>query len=180
MSFLNAIDFVFLYEGGWANNPDDKGGETFRGIARNYNPSWEGWVFVDKMKGFENFKEMLFASNKLTEMAKEFYRANYWDKIHGDELPPKLATAVFDMAVNSGVGTAVRQMQVALGVDVDGVVGSKTIKAAWEKGKEGVVSFLTNRLLFYIGIVQSKPDQRIWAKNWFKRIVMLADIVLED
>ena len=38
-------------EGGYANNPDDSGGETVQGISRNNFPKWRGWMIVDLEKG---------------------------------------------------------------------------------------------------------------------------------
>ncbi len=38
------------HEGGYANNPNDKGGETYRGIGRKANPNWKGWGFIDQVK----------------------------------------------------------------------------------------------------------------------------------
>ena len=37
-------------EGFYNNDPDDMGGETYRGVARNYHPQWEGWAIVDARK----------------------------------------------------------------------------------------------------------------------------------
>jgi lysozyme family protein len=44
MSFEDTMKHVEEMEGGWANNPADSGGETFRGIARNFHKSWPGWA----------------------------------------------------------------------------------------------------------------------------------------
>lgn len=37
-------------EGGYANNPADSGGETYKGIARKFHPAWPGWKMVDDLK----------------------------------------------------------------------------------------------------------------------------------
>lgn len=42
-------------EGGWCHNPDDKGGETYAGIARNFFPAWPGWAVVDAAKSHPSF-----------------------------------------------------------------------------------------------------------------------------
>lgn len=168
-------------EGGYANNPHDLGGETIFGISRNNHPGWPGWILVDNAKLMTDFPNNINADPALKSLTKTFYRYEFWDKIHGDELPWRMAVSVFDMAVNSGAATAVRQMQVILpDVPVDGVVGPRTIKAAWENDKEAAISFLTQRLLFYAEILLKKPDQRIWARNWMKRVIRLSDVVLED
>ncbi len=90
-----------------------------------------------------------------------------------------MAAAVFDMAVNSGVGTAARLMQVALNVPVDGNVGPVTVKAAHDAGEAGVVEFMARRAKFLHEIMDRDPGQTVWAMNWFRRLFKLANVVLE-
>lgn len=44
--FKIAFDITNKTEAGYANNPDDSGGETYAGISRNNWPYWEGWKNV--------------------------------------------------------------------------------------------------------------------------------------
>ncbi len=44
------ISTILSHEGGYANHPADKGGETYRGISRKANPNWEGWKYIDDVK----------------------------------------------------------------------------------------------------------------------------------
>jgi lysozyme family protein len=44
-------------------------------------------------------------------------------------MPPGIALMVFNCAVNQGASTAIKVLQRALGVKVDGVIGSETIGA---------------------------------------------------
>ena len=46
--FNSAFQITMGNEGGYANNPADSGGETYKGIAKNYWPNWEGWTAVDQ------------------------------------------------------------------------------------------------------------------------------------
>ena len=39
-----------VHEGGYAHLAGDAGGETYRGIARNFHPEWPGWKFIDRVK----------------------------------------------------------------------------------------------------------------------------------
>ena len=48
--FRTAYYLTMGHEGGYNNDPDDVGGETYKGIARNYHASWEGWKIVDMYK----------------------------------------------------------------------------------------------------------------------------------
>lgn len=33
---------MLIHEGGYSNDPIDLGGETYKGIARNAHPNWQG------------------------------------------------------------------------------------------------------------------------------------------
>lgn len=158
-AWQNAIDFVLSYEGGLVDNPSDPGGITNFGISSRSYPSLD-----------------IRALNK--DEASEIYRRDYWDTVHGDELPGPMAVAVFDSAVNQGAGTAKRMMQVALGVTVDGVIGPKTIKAAHDKGINGVVGFLTERAVRYHETMRDVPSLNVFSHNWYFRLFTLARLIL--
>jgi hypothetical protein len=61
--------------------------------------------------------------------ARELTRYGYWQRVHGDDLPGRLALLVLDAAFNNGVGTAARWLQGVVGTGVDGVIGMKTVAA---------------------------------------------------
>lgn len=48
--FQKAFKVVKKWEGGYVNDPDDYGGETYCGITRRYNPTWFGWHLIEKHK----------------------------------------------------------------------------------------------------------------------------------
>ena len=48
--FKEAFELTLAHEGGYVKDPDDRGGETYKGIARRYNPGWSGWARIDKAK----------------------------------------------------------------------------------------------------------------------------------
>jgi hypothetical protein len=60
---MNAMDvalgFTLGYEGEWVNDPDDRGGETYRGISRVHWPKWAGWAIIDAEKQNEAFPSRL-------------------------------------------------------------------------------------------------------------------------
>ncbi len=178
-----ALHFTMAYEGGYAFDPNDRGGETFRGISRKAWPSWVGWPKVDAVRATfaENrfLNQALLYDKELLADAVIFYKTYFWDQIHGEELPPKIAVATFDMAVHSGAKQAVKLLQIVLGVTVDGDVGSDTIKAANDRGESGLVDYLAARCKFLFEIMDRAPDQKVWASNWFRRLMRLGNLVLE-
>lgn len=120
------------WEGEYANDPDDTGGETYKGISRKHHPTWNGWKIIDKLKQEHprGFKTKLKGNSELQAMVDDFYKRNYWNHLHLDDLAnQELANQVFDTAVNCGIKTAVKIIQKVLGIPADGKLGPVTIEA---------------------------------------------------
>jgi len=107
-SFDHAFDLLINHEGGYVFDPRDPGGETRFGISKRSYPNLD-------------IKNLTLAA------AKELYRVDFWNRAQCDRLPPDLAFDVFDAAVNSGIGQAIRWLQRSVGVADDGVVGPLTL-----------------------------------------------------
>lgn len=157
-----AIDFVLGWEGGYVNDLDDPGGETKYGISKRAYPALDIAALTQ-------------------EQALEIYKRDYWNPIAGDELPPKVALAVFDCAVNQGAGKAARLLQVCLGVVVDGWIGPKTVGAAHKADQAALLTqYLARRAMEYARIITENQRLRKFGLGWMRRLFMLADLVLED
>lgn len=158
--FDQAVAFVLQdrIEGGYVNDPRDPGGETNFGISKRVYPK--------------------ININSLTrEDAVAIYRRDYWERAGCDDLPPKLAVAAFDCAVNQGVGIAGRLMQKALKVKADGVVGPVTIEAAKAADiEDAVVQFLGWRLRRYAFTANAATYMR----GWSNRILHLQNFLNND
>src|SRR5687767_756196 len=111
MTFDLAFNRLIGHEGGYVNNPADPGGETNWGISKRSYPH-------------VNIRTLT------REGAREIYRRDFWDRINGDSLPDGVAFQVFDFGVNSGIETAVRYLQRAVGVADDGFWGPVSAMAA--------------------------------------------------
>ncbi len=111
MDFNTACDRTLKSEGGYSNDPQDPGGETKYGISKRTYPQ------VD-------------IKNLTYEQAKALYKRDFWDVLHGDSLYDGVSYQLFDFAVNSGMGTAIRYYQRSLGVADDGHWGPVSQKAA--------------------------------------------------
>lgn len=155
-NFAEALQKVLQSEGGFVNHPADPGGMTNLGVTKTV---WEEWVGhpVDE-------KQM----RNLTPVAvAPMYRAKYWDKIKGDDLPPGVDLAVFDAAVNSGPGRAVKWLQACVGVEVDGGIGPKTLAAvAAFDPKVLVEDYAKRRLSFLMDL----PHWGTFGKGWTRRV----------
>lgn len=155
-----AIAFVLKMEGGAEAelNANDRGGLTKFGISQKAFPKLDIKALT-------------------VEDAKTIYRRDYWETCKCDELPAAFAIAVFDTAVNQGPGTARRLLQVALDVDVDGIIGEKTITAAHKASPYRVKKFLAERLAVYARLMVGDHSQLANAVNWSYRVLSLAELV---
>jgi lysozyme family protein len=105
-------------EGGYVNDPDDAGGETYMGITRKNHPNSTMWELIDKIK-----QEHPKATNKeLSTLIKQnpnverfveiIYKSLYWDVMNLDNMNSQgMSEQMFDMAVNSGVANSVKIAQ---------------------------------------------------------------------
>lgn len=126
---------LLAHEGGYASASyaakiGDKGGETYLGIARNYNPKWIGWKYVDeyKAKNGEPKWNSKIPDKRIDEAAKALSKSDYWDKLRLDEVNNQsIAEYMMDFGYNSGLATPVKAVQKILGLVVDGGMGPITI-----------------------------------------------------
>ena len=84
--FETAFEQTMKAEGGYVHDPDDPGGETYKGIARSRNPKWTGWTNIDVLKTKPNFPKSLDDDADLQEKVKALYEALYWDKVRGYDI----------------------------------------------------------------------------------------------
>lgn len=170
------IEQILRFEGGYVDNPADRGGKTNLGITEE----------VARACGF---------TGDMKDLTKDFainvYCKQYFDPIMFDELAkrsPLLAELMVDIAVNNGVKRAGEFLQRALSnlnnpaqnIIVDGVIGAKTITAMNDyldnRSKDGeknlIASLIGIRLNFYHRIVENdkevnpKKQQRNFINGW--------------
>ena len=92
--FKKALKFVLNREGGYSNNPNDRGGATNKGITQN---TYNAYL---KSKGRPT-KDVRYISDIEVE---DIYYSRYWLNAGCDKMSPKFAVLCFDTAVNMGVG----------------------------------------------------------------------------
>lgn len=173
--FKKAYAKVKKFEGGYANNPNDRGGETYAGIARVHFPHWSGWTIVDKYKESEHsskeLNKVLQGNGQLTSMVENFYAWNFWALIRGDDIKNQLiADNIMDFAVNSGVYRAVKYAQRIVNTTEDGVMGAKTVKAINANIEGFVTRYKAARLDFVKKIVARDETQKEFLAGWKSRI----------
>jgi len=151
MDFATAVKQVLLSEGGYTDHPLDPGRETMYGITKA----------VAKEAGYTGDMRQL-----PLDLAKKIYKAQYWDKMRADELPPGIRLAVFDAAVNSGIRQATIWLQRAAGVFDDGIVGPKTLAAVNSLNTDALkMRILAQRLRFLTNLNTFGAFGRGWTRR---------------
>jgi lysozyme family protein len=151
---------VIQSEGGYVWDKDDRGGETNLGVTIG---AWGAYLGRAIQPG-----EMKALTQ---ETVKPFYRAMYWDKVKGDDLPAGVDYAVFDFSVNAGVNRAAKFLQRAVGAVDDGVIGSGTLgRVAKTDPVKLLDNFADQKQRFYNGLATNNPSQQKFLKGWLARV----------
>ena len=148
-AFDLAVGFVLKtrIEGGYVNDPRDPGGETNFGISKRSYPK-------------VNIRDLT------RDEAIAIYRRDYWEGADCDKLPAKIGIALFDGAVNQGVGTSKKLLQSAAGVMADGNIGPKTLAAIRSADVEELLTqFLAHRMRRYAFTANAATYMRGWSNR---------------
>lgn len=186
--FLKAHKIVMINEGGYSNNPNDRGQETFCGISRKNFPDWDGWDIVDKYKltNAATFPAILETDPSLKEMIVTFYRAYFWDGLRLGEIESQeIATELYDTAVNAGRFIAGCFLQKALNVlnrnqkdykdlPTTGMIGPLTLAALQSQKNTKNVLKILNCLqgARYVEICLANPTQEQFISSWLSRVAI--------
>ncbi len=164
---------VLSYEGGYVNDPDDPGGETYKGIARKMNSKWDGWVIIDILKTKPGFPGNLDKDNELQTKITDFYQVNYWDTICGDQLNNQMvASSIFDFAVNAGVKVSAALAQMVVDTTADGIIGAESVaKINAFDPEHFLAAFTVAKIVRYISIVKKNPVSQKYFYGWVCRAI---------
>ncbi|MBQ2189089.1 MAG: peptidoglycan domain protein [Bacteroidales bacterium] len=110
--------FLLSWEGGFVNDPDDRGGATNKGVTITTFRSVFGQdKTVDDLKHITD------------EQWLQVFKKFYWDKCKADLIESQsVANILVDWFWCSGT-KAIRSVQTLVGTVADGVIGAKTIAA---------------------------------------------------
>lgn len=148
--------FILKWEGGFVDDPLDRGGATNKGITigtfRN---------FYGKDATVEQLKHIT------DEQWLHIFKSGYWDKWKADDIENQsIADIVVDWAWASGTVTSIKQVQKILGVAVDGIVGNDTLTAINIAGQRSLfVKIHNKRIEFVENIVKRDPSQARFLKD---------------
>jgi lysozyme family protein len=161
-TFDTAFANVVGLEGGYADDPRDRGNWTGGAIGQG---KLRGTKYGISAAAFPT----LDIANLTLDAAKAIYRAKYWNKIAGDEMPGPIAEAVFDCAVNQGPQAAAEILQDALGVDADGTIGPQTVAAAqrYRNDPSSIVTEIGAQRAYRYALSQGVQE---FGLGWMRRV----------
>lgn len=158
--FRSPFDAMILREGGYTltDIAGDRGGQTYAGIARKFHPGWPGWPAIDG------------GTTPATDLVRDFYRREFWDVVHGDDLPQEIAASLFDFAVNAGAPVAIKLAQIVAGLAPDGALGPKSI-AALNLIDPGTfrAAYTLAKIKRYVDICMRDRGQSKFLLGWVRR-----------
>lgn len=156
-NFQECLSLILKSEGGYVNHPSDPGGHTNKGITLETMSNYLGRnAIVEELKNISD------------DMVAAIYELNYWNPCLCYDLPSGVDYAVFDFAVNSGVGRASRFLQKIVHVRADGVIGPKTLKATEAMYPDVVAEVLCDRRLAFM---KTLGNWEHFGKGWYRRVV---------
>jgi lysozyme family protein len=161
-NFDKSLQLILKFEGGFCDDPQDKGGKTNFGIIQTVYDTYR------KSKNIPIQSVQLITDQEV----KDIYYKNYWLAAKCDKLPAGVDTVHFDAAVNCGTGQAAKFLQRTIGVTVDGVIGDQTLaKVNSLNSTVAVKTYSGNRVDFYIDLVVKDVTQLKFLKGWIRRVV---------
>lgn len=164
--FAEALHLVLAHDGGYVNHPADPGGATNRGVTQATYDAW---------RRAQGLAVRAVRHIDVSEI-QAVYRQNYWNRVHGDDMPAGVDYAVFDFAVNSGPKRAAQFLQRVVGVADDGVIGPVTLKAVARRGTAAVVPDLCSARLAWLKTLKHWPT---FGRGWSRRVVEVERVALD-
>ena len=161
-NFEDCLARVLASEGGFVNHPKDPGGMTNLGCTK---VTWE--EFVGHPVSEADMRALT------PDDVAPLYKRKYWDRASCDLLPSGLDYAVFDAAINSGPGRAVKWLQEVAGTPVDGSIGPKTLSAVNAFSPLEIIAHYNDKRLQFL---ESLPTWGTFGKGWGNRVAHVQSV----
>lgn len=161
--FAKLLAHVLEMEGGFSNDPYDPGGPTNRGVTLAVYANFKGQT-IDAASRSRLISELKSIPDTTVEA---IYRRRYYDPAQCSLFTAPLALMHFDAAVNHGVGAAIRMLQQAAGVTVDGEIGPETLAAI---GGRSLIDLVDGYAEIRRARYRALPHFWRFGRGWLKRV----------
>lgn len=161
------IQFISRWEGGFVNDPDDKGGPTNMGVTLK---TWKKTGYDKNNDGVIDEADLQGITHQ--EMVGIVLRPHFWDRWKADYINNQsIANLVVDWMWHSGNRT-IPIVQRILNVKPDGIVGKQTLNAInqYPDQKELFEMIKMNRINDIHRICQITPSNMKFKRGWMNRV----------
>ena len=165
------IPFTLHEEGGYNKGvTGDSGGETYRGIARNYNPDWKGWKVIDGIKPLK-YNQVI---QSLEPMVIDFYWNLFISNGFHNFNSTKVALTCFDYKVNGGFSYTKLSTIIKAGFGKTATTISAITNACNALPDTTLAAKIINdRADRYNTLIKQKPVYEKFKVGWFARLARL-------
>ena len=166
-NFSTCLDYLLADEGGYQDDPRDMGnylpdgrsGSTNLGVTQAVVEEWLHHPVTNS-----------YMRNLTAADVAPIYKRKYWDACRADELMAGLDYVVFDVAVNSGAGRAIKILQSCVGVVADGGFGSVTMAAVCQFKGESLKTIINEFCDAHIEYYKTLKLFSIYGEGWLHRV----------
>jgi lysozyme family protein len=162
-SFPVAHKRMLVYEGGYSNHPADPGGVTLEGVTQAVYNSWR----KSQNKPPKTLTRDMRGTPEWVLERDAIYKSRYWNPPCCGQLEPGVDAAIYDYAVNSGIGRASKVLQRLCGIQADGNIGPVTIQAANRRDAKELVAAICNERLAFLKGLKTWPT---FGAGWKRRV----------
>ena len=160
ITLQEALVFTLKWEGGFSNHPLDPGGATNYGIIQS------------RYDQYRKSKGLATQSVKLISKAEyeEIYDVYYWDPVRAQYLSGPLGLALFDTAVNLGVGGCISRLQASLKVPITGRWTQAISDKIHSADQTAVaINICKLRVAKRYARVRQNATQKVFLRGWLNR-----------
>lgn len=157
-SWFSYIPILIKWEGGFVNNPSDKGGATNRGVT------------LTTFRKFYGADKTVNDLKAMTDCQWCGIMRTYWNNVKADQIQSQSIADLFaDWHINAGVN-AIKRVQRMFGITADGIVGKVTLSYLNSPNREAIFYRIRDeRENYYLDIVKKDPSQRVFLNGWLRR-----------
>lgn len=159
------VPHILKWEGGWSNDPADKGGPTMKGVTIAVYTAYR----AKKGKKTPTQQDL---KNITQEEWTDILKTMYWDRWKADQINSQsIANLLVDWVWASGL-YGIKYPQKVLGVKDDGIVGPNTLYAInnYPDQKALFNKLWLRRKDHFVSIANSRPANKKFLKGWLNRL----------
>jgi len=160
------VPFILRWEGGYVNDPVDKGGATNMGVTI---ATWRSVGYDKDGDGDIDVADLKLLTKE--DVVNRVLKPHYWDRWKADQIESQsVANILVDWVWGSGVH-GIKIPQRVLGVAQDGKVGPITLAAVNSQDPRVFFDKIkAEREAFFNRIVQNNASQKRFIKGWLNRL----------